>query len=230
MCRPSISVMCLAALLAGLVAGFLAPSAGATANCTHPGPGFAGYQGYTTPPASWATTPEGSSSYLVTKSTPVPVCSNLTYPYTFSAAWVMLEDQNTTSGHYAQAGYIYVNSSGCARYFTEYNLTTVDSGMHRTISAGCAIQDQRHPYHVKYVGQPGPYPSTTGSMELDAYGLVSFPNFDPWQLGWSFAPQYLGEANYLDNNIPGTASSPAAYTGMAFKASLQARSFLCRAI
>lgn len=41
--------------------------------------------------------------YIVTRNG--PVCSNLSYPYTFSTAWVMVQDAGL-GNHYAQSGYI----------------------------------------------------------------------------------------------------------------------------
>lgn len=50
-----------------------------------------------------------------------PVCSNQSYPYTWSTAWIMLQDSGI-SNHYDQAGYMYDNTASCMRLYTEYDI------------------------------------------------------------------------------------------------------------
>lgn len=191
----------------------LAPPAGAVGTCSSSNSGnfFAGYLGYTTPPASWAQTPEGASGYIDTR--PGHVCSNYVYPYTFDTAWVMVAYQS--GNQYAQSGYMYDGRPGhlCNEYFTEYFLND-GTNFHRSLSDGCAPDNQRHPYYVQYTGSAGPYPPCCGAMRLNAYGLITVAPFDPWQRSWSFDPQYFGEVDHTANDVPGSLSAPAYFSGM----------------
>ena len=200
-------------IVAQLLAGFIAPAA-AVGSCTGSGSNyFAGYLCYSRAPVGWKETPEGASGYIVTR--PGHVCTNLNYPFQFSTAWVMIADQ--VFERYAQSGYMYINTSGCNRYFTEYNRDD-GTGFHRALSGGCAIDNQRHPYYAQCIGPAGPYPPCCGSMRLDAYGLITFPQFDPWHDGWSFTPEYFGEVTHLANDVPGSVSAPANMSAMGIQA------------
>ena len=158
---------------------------------------FAGYVGYVRPPASWNESPEGTSGFIVTRDG--PVCPDIPYGYTFSAAWVMLQDQ--APHHYAQGGFMFDGT--CERYFTEWN---VGSGFHRTLNQGiCSAYGSQHPYYVLYNGPAGPYPPCCGSLSITTPGIFLNTGIDPWQQGWAMTPTYAGEVDHLVNDVPGAA-------------------------
>ncbi len=167
-----------------------------------------GYDGYSRPPASWAETPEGVSGYVMVRNG--PVCSNRSYPYTFSTAWVMLQDAGI-SNHYSQAGYMYDNTAPCMRLYNEYN---VGNGFVRHLGA-CATQGMNVTADVYYTGSTGPYPPPGGGLEMEAsqpvpIALSNYMPYDPWALGWGFQPTFFGEVDHSGpNDVPGSAYYPA---------------------
>jgi hypothetical protein len=175
------------------------------ASCTINGSTFDGYDGYASNPVGWSQTPEGVSSYIVTHYP--ATCS--TYPSNFSTAWVMLQDEGS-SYHYAQAGYIYDNS--CYRYFTEWNISGPTT-FYRQLGA-CAPNLSVQAYYVEYTGNAGPHPSGTGTESLVSPGLLSTMPYDIWQLGWNFMPDYLGETKSTSDDMPGSATNKATFSAM----------------
>jgi hypothetical protein len=189
------------------------PTASAT-TCGSESPAQIGYDGYSTPPASWGQTPEGVSAYIMARNG--PVCSNKSYPYTWSTAWVMLQD-NGVSNHYAQAGYMYDNTSGCMRLYDEYN---IGGGFTRHLGA-CVTQGVRVTALVEYTGGIGPYPPagdhgmTMQTSQPLPIALSNYMPFDPWQLGWSFQPTFFGEVDHSGpNDVPGSSYATADISAM----------------
>ncbi len=185
--------------LLAIVGMFVYPGLAGASTCgSSLSPAQNGYAGYATYPASWAQTPEGVSGYI--ESRLGPVCSNKNFPSTFSTAWVMLQDYNV-GNHYAQAGYMYDNTAGCNRYFTEWN---VGGGYHRALGA-CALSDgEEVTSRVEYQGSPGAYPPTVSTMLLSAGSVTTVANFDPWNEGWTFSPTFAGEVDHTVNDVPGS--------------------------
>ncbi len=164
-----------------------------------------GYTGYVVLPGTWARTPEGVSAYLTVRN--AFVCNN--DPGSFSTAWVMMQD-NGVNDHYAQAGYMWDPQMGCMRDYTEWNIGAFTAwnpnGMHRDLGQ-CRAAGSRLGAYVMYVGAPGPYPSSTGYMDLLAGNLETTAFFDPWKQHWSFTPYYAGEVDHAEaNDIPGSTS------------------------
>ncbi|HEY5155808.1 MAG TPA: hypothetical protein VIJ47_13790 [Acidimicrobiales bacterium] len=158
---------------------------------------FAGYTGYSRPPASWNETPEGTSAYIVTRDG--PVCTNKVYPNTFSTTWVMLQ---AGGSKYAQAGFI--RDQNCNRYFTEYD--NGSPSFSRNINQSyCVPYGSQHTYRVLYNGPPGAYPPPGGTLAMYTDGLTVNSFIDPWASGWSMIPSYSGETTDLVNDVPGAA-------------------------
>lgn len=195
-----IAVLAMLTLVSGGLVG-AAPQAAATGLCGSPHNYFGGYTGYVTLPASWNETPEGVSSYIVTRDG--PVCANLAYDKTFSTSWIML--QSTGGQHkYAQAGFIFDGT--CNRYYTEYNNGWGYGGFVRNVAfSTCVAYGSQHTYRVQYIGPVGPYPPPGGSLKMFTDGLTVNSGIDPWASGWSMIPTYSGETSDLANDIPGAA-------------------------
>lgn len=99
-------------------------------------------------------------------------------------------------------------------YFTEYD---TGNGHNRVLGA-CAPQGVKQPYQVLYEGSPGPYPAGKGYMAMTSTGLTSYMFADPWQLGWSFQPDYLGEVTDTANDMPGSKYATADFTALGIQA------------
>lgn len=176
----------------------------------------AGYHGYSRPPYSWNETPEGVSGSLLVR---VPnVCLTSFWPNNRSRAWVMLANQNASQS-YAQTGYIRYTTSipsginQCMLSFAAYRHDVSQVQMTAYDLSTCLTTNSYYDYYVLYTGPAGsnPYPfSWQLAMKQGAYNTLLLTPWDPWGQGWSFQPQYYGEASYSDvNGIPGTAGAVA---------------------
>lgn len=211
--RLSISTVVLL-IPATLFWGYLTIATPAFAStCGSQSPAQIGYAGYTSLPSSWSQTPEGVSAYIMARNG--PVCSNLSYPYTWSTAWVMLQDDGV-SNHYAQAGYMYDNTSGCMRLYNEYN---IGAGFTRHLGA-CVTQGVKVTANVYYTGAAGPYPPGGHGLSMQTsqptpIALSNYMPYDPWTLGWSFQPTFFGETDHSGpNDIPGSVYAKADISAM----------------
>ena len=212
MTRPSrkdrIAFALVLLLVASALGSILNSESASATTCGSQTNGQIGYDGYSRPPASWAETPEGVSGYVMVRNG--PVCSNLSYPYTFSTAWIMLQDAGI-SNHYAQSGYMYDNTIPCMRLYNEYN---IGNGFVRHLGA-CASQGVNVTAQVFYTGATGPYPPGGNGLEMEAsqpvpIALSNYMPYDPWTLGWSFQPTFFGEVGHSGpNDVPGSVYYPA---------------------
>jgi hypothetical protein len=195
-------------LLLGWVLG---PPPSLAASCISFGNRFAGYYGYTTLPQNWNETPEGIGA---TNRVRLPaICSGDLSAN--SVAWVMIADR-TAYARWAQVGY-WTDAIRCTQRFSQW---TSSPNVRRTdfrpasngvtcITAGSDLQ-----FLVRYTGSAGPYPPCNGGLSMTAqgWGTIATTPFDPWctyysdgqwQGPWSFEPQYFGETNYGESDVPG---------------------------
>lgn len=64
------------------------------------------------------------------------------------------------------------------------------------LSGACALQGSKGTTRVLYSGSPRPYPSGKDYMSMTTPRITSYMFADPWQLGWSFQPNFLGEVTH----------------------------------
>jgi hypothetical protein len=55
-------------------------------------------------------------------------------------------------------------------------------------------------------------------MVAQGWGTVDITNHDPWCASWSFNPEYFGETNYGESDVPGTPGAVANFFSLLIQA------------
>lgn len=147
---------------------------------------------------------EGASAYIVVR--PSALCSGDTDGGTnFSNAWSMIAGSSTTQSlEYAQSGFE-TRAGHATMHFAQY--ASPAGGV--TTKYVSTLLNERHAYRSLW--------SPTCHcvrMTVDSTLFLQTP-FNPYGIWQSpFVPQFFGEASYFTNPMPGTASSPTAFSAL----------------
>lgn len=169
---------------------------------------WVGYLGYSRSPASWNESPEGVSGYLQVR--PGYMCPDYGYDNNGqSSAWFMLQSQGSQT-EYAQAGF--TNVYGCITSFTEWAHAGYDQ---RKTGRDCLPIGGVYTVSVTYTGPRGPNPTCNcGNLLLSGPDNLDETTFDPWIAGWRMSPAFQGETVYVNNEMPGSNTSPTGMTSL----------------
>lgn len=152
---------------------------------------------------------EGASAYIVVRN--ASLCGTDNRESNFTTAWSMIEGAQTNSPcEWAQSGFERNAADGVnLSYFAQITRDCFRMQTLYSLPLPTSVAGTRHIFRSTVQPDSSYIASVVDST---TYLISDFNVFATWS--YPYEPQFLGEASYVENDIPGNRNNPTQFTGL----------------